>query len=203
MSGLAWTIPPWADPPWTTPPASLAAIRLYAGDGPDELSLAAVAPAGAESLAVPQSPGQRRYYRLRRTSAQGVEEHSTHVSAVAAIDADGQLEPAPLPRPFDVAVARDPYGRLVVGFCWRCRPYDAMPDGFDVVAGASPDALDLDAPLVRVATADATGERVVPLPSGVEPACLAVRAVRDGLPGPISPVITRRVALPPAPPALL
>ncbi len=89
-----------------------AGYRIYHGltsvQSVDWLSPIGFLPEGNQRVSFPltMAPGEKHVLAVRRVSAAGIEEQSTHVWTLAQIDDQGNLLPPPLPEVQDLTITQ-------------------------------------------------------------------------------------------------
>jgi len=149
------------------------------------------------------APGERHVYAARAVSADGVEEHNTHVVAYLE-QANGDLAGPPLARPRDLTADVLPTGDLLVGFSYHRPVGFATPDGFDILSDNGTGQIDLDNPVATINDAEEEPTDYEVLITAPETSVhLAVRARLGEKVGPLSEIVFVPLSAPPAPPMTL
>ena len=195
--------------PFMTVAFRLGGYNVYRGVGGIEdinwNSPVAYLRAGQDSIAFDQDllPGQRYIYAVRTVSSAGAEERNTQVITYVETDEQGNLLPAPLARPTDLAVdVRQ--SSLLIGFSCYAPLGFSEADGFDVLSDNGTGQLDLDNP---VATVERSRNGQFDFETSITrpgtPVLLSVRAREDQRTGPISEILFVPLSDAPAPAQIL
>jgi hypothetical protein len=201
---------PHAVIPHAAIPGDVSHCRIYLGDGGEEEidwnTPVAFLPEGTVEADLPVflAPGRRYALAARRVSAAGVEEHNTHVVTLLETDAEGLLQPAPLPRPFDLSFETADADTIRLGFSCDVPLGHAEPTEYRVYGDGGTGVMDYETPLAVLAE-HVSGRRefVIELPVPSLPRQLAVQAWRGAQVGPISPVLVIPALSSPVAPAIL
>jgi hypothetical protein len=170
--------------------------RIYLGDGGVEDinwdTPIAFAPEDTSQVNIPVSFEPNRRYALatRRVSAAGVEEHNTHVVTILETSADGILQPAPLPRPFDLSFERVNADTIRLGFSCDVPLGFSEPMEFRIYGDGGTGEMDFETPVATM-TEHVAGRRefVIELSITSLPMQLASQAWREGRSGSVSSIL--------------
>jgi hypothetical protein len=188
----------------------LAGQYIYAGIGsPSQIDWQgplgwAPASCSTAKINLPLQPSQKYACGVRAISAEGTEEHNTHIVCFAEVDTAGSLQPAPLPIPRDIVARRIDSDLVRLGFTSQAGPGYATPASFDILWDSGSGMIDENNPHGTLAVTEPDqAEFIADIAASTFPSKFALRPRLGTQLGPISDIVTIAQNRQPPPPISL